>query len=807
MGTCPHISRCTLRIRSGKSSSSIPWNRYCSSHATAGLPPKPPADHRQLGIRQELFTTSIYSPGSPILLPNGARIFNRLVEFLRKQYVRYGFDEVITPTIYKKALWKKSGHLDNYGDDMYTVTSTSPSRSDSVNPGDEEDEYGLKPMNCPGHCLIFASQRRSYRQLPIRYADFSPLHRNEVSGALSGLTRVRRFHQDDGHIFCRPIQIEEEIKKTLDFVRVVYSTFKLGPYRLALSTRPVDHYIGTVEEWGSAESALKRALDASGQEWAVNEGDGAFYGPKIDIVLRDSDGKEHQTATIQLDFQLPKRFDLGYSAPAPEFERRGEVTTDPDKLAEFGLVTPVLIHRAVLGSVERLLALLIEHYDGKWPFWLNPRQVMIVTVNDTEPVVGLAKTAQDILMGRDGPADSPVVNPSQLVVDVDDSQRSLPLKVREAKSKGYGVIVTVGPKQVPDGTVTVDMSGLESSDSSKTSQKQDMLPKDLFAYSISPFTPRIPSTTMDEKKQPPPPEPTPSDPPPDYEASALEHGQAQGQPARLSQQIRRPPPGALLDLPILKYMRTHRVILASASPRRRALLSQLGLPNLEIRASTKPEDIPKTDLNAYGYVSATAQQKALDVYSSLVDEAAEKQEEPLPAASKSADPRDDVAANAQRARKDPDLVIAADTVIVTRDGSILEKPSSEAAHIRMLRHLRDTRSHRVLTAVCCVAPRADAQHPGYAMASHVSETKVLFGREHDGLPDDVIESYVRTREGADKAGGYAVQGLGGALLVEKVDGSVDNVIGLPVRKTLQLCEKVIFRQNEESEDEEEEDDE
>ncbi|KAI2776636.1 threonyl-tRNA synthetase-like protein [Daldinia loculata] len=717
-------------------------------HTQTCLPPKPPADHRQLGIQQELFTTSIYSPGTPILLPNGARVFNRLVEFLRKQYVRYGFDEVITPTIYKKALWRKSGHLENYSDDMYTVTSTSPLRSDSSQPGDEEDEYGLKPMNCPGHCLIFASQLRSYRQLPIRYADFSPLHRNEVSGALSGLTRVRRFHQDDGHIFCRPIQIEEEIKKTLDFVRIVYSTFKLGPYRLALSTRPADHYIGTAEEWESAENALKRALDASGQEWTVNEGDGAFYGPKIDIVLKDSDGKEHQTATIQLDFQLPKRFDLGYSAPAPDFERRGEVTTDPDKLKESGLVTPVLIHRAVLGSVERLLALLIEHYDGKWPFWLNPRQVMIVTVNDTEPVIELAKTAQDVLLGRRGPADGPVVNPSQLAVDVDDSRRSLGLKVREAKSKGYGVIVTIGSMQVPDGTVTVDMSGLESSDGEKTSQKQDMLP---------------------EEKQPPP-ESTPSDPPPDYATSALEHGQGQGLPIRQQQQPRRPPPGSLLDLPILKYMRTHRVILASASPRRRTLLSQLGLPNLEIRASTKPEDLSKSELGAYAYVSATAQQKALDV-------------------------------------KDPDLVIAADTVIVTRDGNILEKPSSEAAHIRMLRHLRDTRTHRVLTAVCCVAPRSDAQFPGYAVASHVEETKVFFGREHDGLPDDVIEAYVRTREGADKAGGYAVQGLAGALLIEKVDGSVDNVIGLPVRKTLQLCEKVVFRQNEESDAEEEEEEE
>ncbi|KAI0599875.1 class II aaRS and biotin synthetase [Biscogniauxia sp. FL1348] len=473
------------------------FRRCCSSHhhhhhqpSTTKTPLRPPPDHRQLGLQQELFTTSPYSPGSPILLPNGARIFNRLVEFLRKQYVRYGFDEVITPTIYKKALWKKSGHLENYGEDMFTVTSTSPSRRDSdsdshgsgAEAGEEEDEYGLKPMNCPGHCLIFASQVRSYRDLPIRYADFSPLHRNEISGALSGMTRVRRFHQDDGHIFCRPVQIEDEIRKTLDFVRIVYSTFQLGPYRLALSTRPADHYIGSAEDWEGAESALKRALDASGQEWTVNEGDGAFYGPKIDIVLKDSDGKEHQTATIQLDFQLPKRFELGYQAPAPEFERRGEVTTDPEKLSEYGLVTPVLIHRAVLGSVERLMALLIEHYDGKWPFWLNPRQIIIVTVNDTEPVLGLARSARDILKGRDGSTDEPLSNPSHFSVDIDDSPRSISAKIREARSKGYGLIVTVGPKSVPTGTITVDMSSLEKNDSSKTPERREMDPRDLLEF-------------------------------------------------------------------------------------------------------------------------------------------------------------------------------------------------------------------------------------------------------------------------------------------------------------------------------------
>ncbi|CAK7212044.1 threonyl-tRNA synthetase [Sporothrix bragantina] len=456
---------------------------YCSSHGS----PQPPAgndrvppDHRDLGVQQELFTTSIYSPGSPIFLPNGARIFNRLVDFLRKQYVRYGFQEVITPTIYKKALWAKSGHLDNYADDMFTVTSASLKTGEKrVDAAEEtvttEDEYGLKPMNCPGHCLIFATHRHSYRDLPIRYADFSPLHRDELSGALSGLTRVRRFHQDDGHIFCRPSQVEEEIRSTLDFVRFTYSVLGLGPYRLVLSTRPTDgHLIGSESDWDAAEDALRRALDHSGQEWTVNPGDGAFYGPKIDIILRDSDGKEHQTATVQLDFQLPRRFELSYQAPSPELERQGGVPADAKEgdaeNTEAGPVTPVLIHRAVLGSVERLMALLIEHYNGRWPFWLNPRQAIVLTVNDSDAVVSFAKHVQAVLAGTapapvpasDATAPSPVTSSPTLLaaVDVDSSARTLPLKVREAKSKGYGAIVVVGPKDVAKGTVAVDLSGI-----------------------------------------------------------------------------------------------------------------------------------------------------------------------------------------------------------------------------------------------------------------------------------------------------------------------------------------------------------
>jgi threonyl-tRNA synthetase len=328
-------------------------------------------------------------------------------------------------------------------------------------------------MNCPGHCLLFASKARSFRDLPIRFADFSPLHRNEISGALSGLTRVRRFHQDDGHIFCRPSQVFEEISKTLDFIKLTYSTFNLGPYRLALSTRPKDHFIGTEEEWHRAETALRNALDASGQEWSINEGDGAFYGPKIDIILKDSDGKEHQTATVQLDFQLPKRFELEYIAPAPEQEARGETTEDPEFLAKSGPVRPVMIHRAVLGSVERFMALLIEHYNGRWPFWLNPRQIAVLTVSDDPAVVAYAQNAIREMQGEVGAAGGlrprgmhePVFR-----IDLDDQPRSIKKKVSDAMRKHYSVIVVVGKKDVEEnkGEIAVDFRGVPALRSSLT---------------------------------------------------------------------------------------------------------------------------------------------------------------------------------------------------------------------------------------------------------------------------------------------------------------------------------------------------
>jgi len=397
-------------------------------------------------------------------------MFLKLANCLRGLYPQYGFREVITPTIYKKSLWEKSGHWENYAEDMFEVRGRGASGQKADAEIGEDESFGLKPMNCPGHCLLFASEKRSYRHLPIRYADFSALHRNEISGALSGLTRVRRFHQDDGHIFCRPSQIEAEIKKTMEFIELVYSRiFNLGPYRLVLSTRPHDNYMGTQEEWDNAEAQLKAALDHSGLEWSINEGDGAFYGPKIDIILKDSDGKEHQTATIQLDFQLPQRFGLEYIAPAPELERKGAVTTDtdPELLKKSGPVTPVIIHRAILGSFERFMALLVENYNGRYPFWISPRPMAILTVSESEEELQYVERIKETVRQWPNEDDDKFANahnlpvmgsPIPIHIDVDSTARQLGKKLLNAKKKGYNFILVVGKKDVENQTVSLEIS-------------------------------------------------------------------------------------------------------------------------------------------------------------------------------------------------------------------------------------------------------------------------------------------------------------------------------------------------------------
>jgi threonyl-tRNA synthetase len=312
----------------------------------------------------------------------------------------------------------------------------------------EDESYGLKPMNCPGHCLLFKSQRRSYRDLPIRYADFSPLHRNEISGALSGLTRVRRFHQDDGHIFCTPEQVGGEIERTLAMIGMVYDTFKLGPYKLVLSTRP-QGFMGEAKEWDRAEEQLRGALEGSGREWATNEGDGAFYGPKIDIILKDGEGRDHQTATVQLDFQLPRRFGLGYA--------RGEGGEEE---------VPVIIHRAVLGSLERFMALLIEHYKGRWPLWLSPRQAIVLTIGQEENTVRFAKSVVEELSGRTSgkhkkgeKVERRSLSHENFMVDIDLSARSVSKKIAEAKAKHYNFICVVGSKEANEEKMAVDITG------------------------------------------------------------------------------------------------------------------------------------------------------------------------------------------------------------------------------------------------------------------------------------------------------------------------------------------------------------
>lgn len=442
---------------------------------TSTDPPTPPTDHRTLAQTHNLFITSPYSPGSPLILPNGAYVFHKLQAFLRAQYPQFGFHEVITPTIYKKSLWEQSGHWENYADDMFSVQGRGASGLAGKEAG-EDEEFGLKPMNCPGHCLLFDSDVKSYRDLPVRLADFSALHRNEISGALTGLTRVRRFHQDDAHIFCRPDQILSEIEQTLKFVGMVYDTFGLGPYKLLLSTRPKDSFIGTIQEWDQAEHQLSTALDNMGSEWAINEGDGAFYGPKIDIILKDSNGKEHQTATIQLDFQLPQRFGLQYQASPEELQAGSRASMDAGLDPKYR--RPVIVHRAIYGSIERFMALLIEHYAGKYPFWLSPRPAIILSLNSDPKTLEYVARVQSELSGitpREYSASSLSSDPQplplstiHLPVDVDTSPRSLGKKIAEAKVKKYNHIIVVGGREADNEEVSLQISNQPRMDSTQS---------------------------------------------------------------------------------------------------------------------------------------------------------------------------------------------------------------------------------------------------------------------------------------------------------------------------------------------------
>ncbi len=412
-------------------------------------------NHRKIGAEQKLFFFDPVSPGSCFFLPHGTRIYNSLLDLIREEYRRRGYDEVITPNMYKADLWKTSGHWDHYADGKpHTITLPRfTSGLVTAQPGMftfevEKEQFGLKPMNCPGHCKIFAHSDVSYRELPWRMADFGVVHRNEFSGALTGLTRVRRFVQDDAHIFCTPeqvgpeanhygvwhnplitvpLQISEEIDATLSFLQHIYGICGFT-FRLKLSTRP-DKYIGDPSIWDAAEAQLRASLDKFGSAWEENPGDGAFYGPKIDVELTDALRREHQCGTIQLDFNLPRRFQLRYATKkeGPSNPEQPAPSENEKDGLPAGYARPVMIHRAVLGSFERMFGVLTEHFAGRWPFWLSPRQVLVVPVMPA--LDEYAEEVRALFKEKAG-----------LYVDADLSGNTLRKKVRRGQVEGYNFV-------------------------------------------------------------------------------------------------------------------------------------------------------------------------------------------------------------------------------------------------------------------------------------------------------------------------------------------------------------------------------
>ncbi len=364
-------------------------------------------DHRRLGQQLDLFSLHPISPGSPFFHPKGAVIYNTLVQFVRSLYGRYGYTEVITPLIYKTELWKTSGHYDAFREDMFLMAL-------------DEDEYGVKPMNCPGHCYLFATRKYSYRELPIRFADFSRLHRFEPSGTLAGLTRVRSMAQDDAHIYCTPEQLDSELLKFVEMTREVYAVFGFERVEVTLQTRP-EKFLGRIELWDAAEAALRRVLEQAGYAVSVLPGEGAFYGPKIGFDFRDVLERSWTLATVQIDCAMPERFGLKY------------VTADSS------LATPVMLHRAVLGSLERFIAILLEHTGGNFPLWLAPVQARVLTLTERQESYGRQVTERLIQAG--------------LRTELDDRNEKLGYKIREAQLQKVPYILVVGDKEAEAGTV------------------------------------------------------------------------------------------------------------------------------------------------------------------------------------------------------------------------------------------------------------------------------------------------------------------------------------------------------------------
>ena len=371
-------------------------------------------DHRKLGKELDLFSFHPEGPGFPFWHPNGMIIYNELRDFWSRLHIREGYREIKTPIILNEELWHRSGHWDNYKENMYFTKI-------------DEQDYAVKPMNCPGHCLVFRNSPHSYRDLPLKLAELGLVHRHERSGVLQGLFRVRQFTQDDAHIFCTPQQIEEEVGKVIDLVFRMYAAFGFQDLHIELSTRPEEKYIGSLEVWDTAESALANALKAKGIDYQINPGDGAFYGPKIDFHIRDSLRRSWQLGTIQLDFSMPERFELEYVGEDGEKHR------------------PVMIHRAILGSFERFIGILTEHYAGNFPFWLAPVQFILVPITDAH--LEYAFRVRDRL------------REAGYRVEVDDRSEKMGYKIRQAEHRKIPYMGIVGDQEREAETVSLRVHG------------------------------------------------------------------------------------------------------------------------------------------------------------------------------------------------------------------------------------------------------------------------------------------------------------------------------------------------------------
>lgn len=366
-------------------------------------------DHRKLGKELELFTFMEESPGSAFFLPKGTIIYNELLKLIREEYAKRGYQEVITPLLYDKSLWETSGHWEHYKNDMFTLKI-------------DGRDFGLKPMNCPSHLLIYKLKLHSYKDLPLRIADFAPLHRNEVKGALGGLTRVRKFSQDDAHIFVTEEQIQEEISNVINLVKYVYVNIFGFTFETMLSTMP-EKAMGDKKLWDNAEKALAAALDANKMKYTIAKGEGAFYGPKIDFKMKDAIGRFWQLATIQLDFNLPARFNATYEG---KDGKKHQV---------------IMIHRAVYGTPERFIGVITEHFAGKFPLWLSPVQVRLITVTDRA-----IPFAEEVLEE---------LKQSNIRAELDSRTETIPKKVRDAQVDHIPLMVTIGDKEVDNKTLAV----------------------------------------------------------------------------------------------------------------------------------------------------------------------------------------------------------------------------------------------------------------------------------------------------------------------------------------------------------------